>query len=233
MEKLFKYIGKKAGHTFKKSKWIYDSVLGDEEDVIQAEYQFGLYMTKDLQKSNKITRADLLVEIGENLVKKVKSMHKFNFIKMYSDEVNAFALPGGFIFMNSAIIAFCDEDKDQIAFILAHEMAHVVKGHAFSRLLAEYSINTISRLIKATGLLQTAAKELTRKFLITHYSRENEFEADEFGIRLMTAAGYKPNGAIEFFKKLEKLNSEKANYPEYFSSHPKTNARLENIRKTL
>lgn len=233
MDKLFKYIGGKAGHIYKKSKWVFDSVLGDENDAVKAEYQFGLYMTKDLQKNNKITRADLLVEIGDKLTKKIKSLHKFNFIKMYSDEVNAFALPGGFIFMNSAIINFCDEDKDQLAFILAHEMAHVIKGHAFNRLLAEYSINTISRLVKATGLLQTAAKELTRKFLITHYSRENEFEADEFGVRLMTAAGYQSKGASEFFKKLEKLNSDKANYPEYFSSHPNTKARLENIRKLL
>jgi predicted Zn-dependent protease len=112
-------------------------------------------------------------------------------------------------------------------------MAHVIKKHASNRLLTEYSINTISRLVKATGLLQTAAKELTRKFLISHYSRENEFEADEFGVRLMKAAGYQARGASEFCEWLEKLNSDKTNYPEYFSSHPNTKSRLENIREYL
>lgn len=108
-------------------------------------------------------------------------------------------------------------------------MAHVIKGHAYNRLLTEYSINTISKLVKATGLLQTAAKELTRKFLISHYSRENEFEADEFGLRLMKAVGYQSRGASEFFEKLEELNSDKTNSPVYFSSHPDKKSRLENI----
>lgn len=232
MEKLFQYIGKKAGQTVKKSKWIYNSVFGDEKAVVESEYQVGLYMAKDIQSNYKLSRSQAINEIGSKLVKIVNTSHKFTFIKLESNEVNAFALPGGFIFLHSAIIDFCKGDANLIAFILSHEMAHVIKGHSFERLLAEYSISTINRLIKATGLIQQAAKQLTTKYLIAKYSRENEFEADEFAVKLMSAAEYDSKGAIEFFNKLEKLSKDNSILMEYFSTHPPVESRISNV-KTL
>lgn len=233
MEKLFKYFGKKAGQTFKKSKWIYDSVLGDEEEALKSEYQFGLYMAKDIQASGKICKSELLDEIGIKLAGRLNTLHRFNFFVLESDEVNAFALPGGFIFFNKPIIDFFEDNIDETAFVLAHEMAHVVKGHSFNRLLAEYSINTISRFIRATGLLQSAAKELTVKYFKSRYSRDNELEADHFAVRLMTAAKYNPQGALSFFAKLKKMNKEGSVIPSYFSSHPSHDIRIEQVKKKM
>lgn len=233
MEKLFEYIGKKAGQAFKKSKWIYNSVLGDEEEAIESEYQFGLYMAKDIQSKGKIYRSDLLENIGRKLEKRLNTSHRFNFYILESDEINAFALPGGFIFMHKPIIKYCNENVDEIAFILAHEMSHVIKGHSFNRLMAEYSINTISRLIKVSGLLQSAAKELTAKYFKTRYSCENELEADDFAIRLMSAAKYNPQGAVDFFQRMKKLSKEKTLLPKYLTTHPQFDERISNMKKII
>lgn len=226
-------MGKKAGQTFKKSKWIYDSVLGDEEEAIKSEYQFGLYMAKDIQSNGKIFKSELIDGIGEKLKERLNTPHRFSFFILESDEVNAFALPGGFIFLNKPMLKFCNENINELAFVISHEMAHVIKGHSFNRLLAEYSISTISRLIRVSGLLQSAAKEITTKYLRTRYSRDNELEADEFALRLMSAAKFNSNGAIDFFNKLNQMNKNNSLLPEYFSTHPPIETRIDQVKKNI
>ncbi len=233
MEKFFKYLGRKAGETYNKSKWIYSSIFGDEEEAIKAEYTFGRQMTKELMKKRKIASSKLLDAVADKLVDRLNTKRKFQFFVIESSEINAFALPGGFIFFTESILKFCNYDEEEIAFILSHEIAHIIKGHSFNRLLAEYSLATIGKFIRVTGVFQQAAKEITRKYLSSKYSRENEFEADEFGIRLMKAAKYNPQGAIRFFERMKSLKEEDSLFPQYFSTHPSTDERMKNVRKAM
>lgn len=233
MEKLFKYLGRKAGETYKKSKWIYASILGDEEDAIKAEYHFGLQMAKEMQAQSDTFKSELLDRIGAELADRLNTKRKFNFIVIRASEVNAFALPGGFIFFTDSMIKFCENDVNELAFVISHEIAHIIKGHSFNRLLTEYSLATIGRFIRVSGVFQQAVKEITRKYLSTRYSRENEFEADQFGVRLMKAAKYDTQGAIRFFEKMKKLKEDKTLFPEYFSSHPSTEERILQIKKHI
>ena len=202
MDKIFQYLGKRAGKAAKKGKWFYNSVLGSEEDTIKAEFSFGYEMAKEISNKYKLVKEPLTAKIGTQLKTRLSTKHRFNFYTIKSDEVNAFALPGGFIFVTNSLLEFCEFDEDAIAFVLAHEMGHVIKGHTLNSLLAQYSVNALSTILRTTGLVQNAAKQLFAKYLITNYSRENEFEADRAALKIMKLLDFNTNAAKTFFVKL-------------------------------
>jgi predicted Zn-dependent protease len=230
LDRLFQYFGRKAGKAYKKGRWFYDSLLGDEEEAIKAEFAFGYEMAKDIASQSEFDKDLLVKSIGATIKSKISSKHKFNFYTIKSNEVNAFALPGGFIFLTDSILKLCNRNEDEIAFIVCHEMAHVIKGHAMDRILAQYSINTLAGLVRTTGMLQNAAKQLAAKYLTTSYSRDNEFEADLLGTKLMMKSGYKSEGV---FNLLERLRQDEVGTLPYFSSHPDIDDRKAEVKNYL
>lgn len=226
---FFEGLGKKAGEAYNKSRWLYDSLLGSEEERIASEFKLGHQMAKEITAESEWVEIEFINVLHKRLAAWIKSPHRFNCTVIRSEEVNAFALPGGYIFLTDAIVNFCERNEDELAFIIAHEMGHVVKGHAFDRMIAEHSIQVISKWLRAGGLLGAAAKQATLKFLKTQYSRDNEHEADDFGIRLTLAAGYDSKGAVRMFERLKTLGE--SDIPEYFSTHPSFNSRIAQIKK--
>ena len=87
----------------------------------------------------------------------------------------------------------------------------------------------ISKWLRDGRFLGATAKQATLKFLKTQYSRDNEYEADDFGIRLTLAAGYDSKGAVRMFERLKTLGQ--SDIPEYFSTHPSFNSRIAQIKK--
>ena len=231
MDAFFERLGKKAGETFNKSRWLYDSLLGSEEEAIASEYKLGRQMAQAIRAESETVDIEFIDVIYKRLARWINTAHRFNCAVIRSDEVNAFVLPGGFIFLTDAILDHCQRNKDELAFIIAHEMGHVVKGHAFDRMIANHSIQVVSKWLRVGGLLGAAAKQAALKFLSTQYSRDNEHEADDFGIRLAMAAGYDSRGAIRMFEHLKTLGE--PDIPEYFSTHPSFNSRIAQIRKTM
>ena len=231
MDSFFKRLGKKAGETYNKSRWLYDSLLGSEEERIASEYKLGHQMARQVTAESEWVEIEWIEMLYKRLAKWINTSHRFHCTIIRSDEVNAFVLPGGFIFLTDAIVNHCERNEDELAFIIAHEMGHVVKGHAFDRMIAEHSIQVISKWLRAGGILGAAAKQATLKFLKTQYSRDNEYEADDFGIRLALAAGYDPKGAIRIFERLKALGE--SDIPEFFSTHPAFDSRIAQIKKAV
>ncbi len=230
MDAFFKGLGKKAGETYKKSRWIYDSLLGTEAEAIASEYKLGHQMAQEIIASSEGVEIEFIDGLTKRLAAWINTTHRFTCTVLRSDDVNAFVLPGGFIFLTDALVNHCENNKDELAFVIAHEMGHVVKGHAFDRMIAEHSIQVISTWLRAGGLLGNAAKQATLKFLKTQYSRDNEHEADDFGIRLTMAGGYDPQGAVHMFERLKALGE--SDIPEFFSTHPAFDSRIAQIKKT-
>ena len=233
MDKLFQYLGKRAGKAVKKGKWFYNSVLGSEEDTIKAEFSFGYEMAKEISNKYKLVKEPITAKIGTQLKTRLSTKHRFNFYTIKSDEVNAFALPGGFIFVTNSLLEFCEFDEDAIAFVLAHEMGHVIKGHTLNSLLAQYSVNALSTILRTTGLVQNAAKQLFAKYLITNYSRENEFEADMTALKIMKLLGFNSDAAKTFFVKLQAKEYDSSFLPSYFSTHPPLKERIKKVEETI
>ena len=229
MDSFFEGLGKKAGETYNKSRWLYDSLLGSEEERIASEYKLGRQMAKEITAESESVEIEFIDVLYKRLAAWINTPHRFTCAVIRSSDVNAFVLPGGFIFLTADIVNHCERNENELAFIIAHEMAHVVKGHAFDRMIAEHSIQVISKWLRAGGLLGAAAKQATLKFLKTQYSRDNEQEADDFGIRLAMAAGCDPKGAIRMFERLKALGE--SDIPEYFSTHPSFESRIAQIKE--
>ncbi len=220
--------------------WIWQSVTGSEADAIRVENQVGRDLAKEIRKQlardSEQKTTQILNEIGPNLAKCVaKKLREFNFEVVKSDGPNAFALPGGFIFVTRSLVELCDRDRDELAFILGHEMAHVIRGHAIKRIMSNSAVNVASRAVPVRGQLSAWLRKVGIKFLESAYSQELEFQADKLGVCLADAAGYNPNASIKLLGRLSELNlsDSKSITGNYFSSHPAFDVRISNINRFL
>ena len=140
--------------------------------------------------------SELLDELAAALAERVRNpLHRFEVTAAAGNHPTAFALPGGYIFVAPALVELTGRDRDQLAFVIGHEMAHVIRGHAIDRIKLEWSQKALSAVSVATPAGRTVAPWLRRVgvgWLERAYSREQEFEADELGGRLMRAAAFDP-----------------------------------------
>jgi predicted Zn-dependent protease len=238
MGKLLEHLFRKAGRTYGTTKWVFTALAGTEEEAIEAEYALGAYLAKEIREQFEVVddsaKDELIRTIGGNLSDRLTNQKRqFHFYILNSPEVNAFALPGGFIFITRLLLNFCESDKNEIAFVLGHEMGHVVKGHALDRMVANSLIGVISKLGPGSGVVGGLTKQTLAKLLYSTYSQDQELEADLFGIRISDAARYDPNAAVSFMQRMQKVRSEKDGFllDKYFSSHPQHAVRLRNLQQ--
>ncbi len=234
MEEIFKYLGRKAGQKFRKGKWVYKSLLGSEEEAVQAEYYIGREISAEIKKQNTVDPnpeiKELLNNIGTKLTGRLTNKYrKFFFDSLVSSDVNAFALPGGFIYTTSAILKLSEYNENEIAFVLGHEIGHVVKWHIFNRTIANSSLNFFSMVSKPAGLLSSVAVRTINSLMQNSYSRDQELEADNFGTKLMYAAGFDPNSAVTLLQKLGETQKANPGIFNYFSTHPVMRDRISQI----
>ena len=237
MAGFFYNLGKKAGPKIRKGKWVWQSLTGTEEEIVAAEHKVGCDLSAEIRLQMDVSidadKLKLVEEIGSKLSRWVSSKHrKFKFEVIVQGKANAFALPGGFIFITESLLDLCGEDGDAAAFVLAHEMAHVIRGHAIDRLITSSAINVASRTPATAGAVGVWLKRVGVNFLESAYSQDAETEADTLGARLTAAAGYDVSGAVRLFEKLSKLDDQKklSILSEYFSTHPQLAVRIRNIK---
>jgi predicted Zn-dependent protease len=237
---LFYNLGRKVGPKVRKAKWMWQTIASSESDAIKVEYEVGLDLVREIrqqlghQQQPQIDQ--LLNEIGNRLAACVANKYRrFNFETVKGAEPNAFALPGGFIFVTQSLVELCRYDKNEVACILGHEMAHIIKGHAMNRIISNSAITAASRAAPIRGVLSGWLRKVGVQFLESAYSRDLESEADRLGVRLVTAAGYEPNACVKLFSRLAKLKSQpnELDLGSYFSSHPPFKVRIENIKNQL
>jgi predicted Zn-dependent protease len=237
MSKLFYRLGKIAGPSVRKAKWFWQTATNSQAEAIKAEYEVGRDMAADVRRSlgtdpDRRT-GEILDEVGCRLAGYVADkLHSFSFESVNSPVPEAFCLPGGFIFVSRAIVELCQANKDEIAFILAHEMTHVIRGHVMERMISNSAIAAASRASPIRDVLSACLREAGAKFLQSAYSQDQELEADKLAVHLVAAAGYDPRGSIRFFQRLAK-SIDQSNLGDYFSSHPSCKARIENITTFL
>ena len=165
----------------------------------------------------------------------VNRSRKFSFEIIKGDEPNAFALPGGFIFVTRSLMELCQYNQDEVAFILAHEMGHVIRGHAMNRIISNSAIATASRAAPIRGVLSGWVRKVGVQFLESAYSQDMESDADKLGVRLVAAAGYDPQACVRLLSRLAELSKPAGQFDlgGYFSSHPPFDVRIRNINRFL
>ncbi len=237
---LFYNLGKKLGPRVRKAKWVWESLTGTEADVVRLEQRVGLDLAQEARRQLQIDRdprsRKILDDVGSRLAARVASkLRSFHFEAFRAGEPNAFALPGGYIFVSRSILALCQEDTDQVAFVLAHEMSHVISGHALERVLANSAISVVSQVTPAPGVLGPWLRRVGVRFLETAYSRDHELAADRLAVQLVAAAGYQPHACVTLFENLAESSrsSDPLSLGQYFSTHPSFDLRINSVRPFL
>jgi predicted Zn-dependent protease len=239
-DNLFYHLGRKMGPKLRKARWMWESFTGTEADAIRLERAVGLDLAteagRQIPLDTDVRTTQVLDRIGNRLSACVANpLRSFHFRGFHVDEPNAFALPGGYIFVSRSILELCRWDEGEIAFLLGHEMAHVVRGHAIERIVTNSAISLASRAAPVQGVLAGWLRSVGVKFLETAYSRDQESQADLLGLRLALAAGYDPQSSLRLFSRLAELkkSSPSLSLGEYFSSHPACETRVQDLRHYL
>ncbi|HWG22180.1 MAG TPA: M48 family metallopeptidase [Terracidiphilus sp.] len=201
-----------------------------------SEIKMGKGYAMEIEKSTKFITDPVVTEyvnrIGQNLVKNSDCKVPFTIKIIDSDEINAFALPGGFFFVNSGLILNADEEAE-MAGVMAHEIAHVCAHHAAREMtrMNYAQLGTIP-LIMMTGYSWTGygiyeAAQFAVPITFLKFSRDFEAQADYLGVQYMYRAGYDPQAFITFFEKIQALEKRKPGLvAKAFSDHPQTPDRI-------
>jgi hypothetical protein len=201
-----------------------------------SEIKMGKMYASEIEKSTKFITDPVVTEyvnrIGQNIVKNSDCKVPFTIKVIDSDEINAFALPGGFFFVNSGLILNADEEAE-MAGVMAHETAHVCAHHAAREMtrMNYAQLGTIP-LIMMTGYSWTGygiyeAAQFAVPVAFLKFSRDFEAQADYLGIQYMYRAGYDPQAFISFFEKVQALEKRKPGLvAKAFSDHPQTPDRI-------
>ena len=206
------------------------------------EIGVGAQYSQEVLKSSHMITDPVVTEyvnrIGQNIVKNSDAKVPFTIRVIDSDEINAFALPGGFFFVNSGLILAADEESE-LAGVMAHEISHVIAHHAAREMTrANYAqIGEIGSMIflggwTGYGIYEGSQIAIPMTFL--KFSRNFEAEADYLGVQYMYKAGYDPQGMITMFEKLEALEKQKpGTLAKAFEDHPPTGDRITNIENEI
>jgi len=162
----------------------------------------------------------------------------YSFYVLDTDMVNAFAAPGGYIFVTKGILKSM-ADEAELAAVIGHEIGHVTARHSMKAMEKQYgyqAVLSVAAMVTQRDLsgLQQYTDYLTNMLLLG-YGRDNEFQADSLGARYAMAAGYDGRGAVDFFRKLEKMEGGKRanDLQKLFQSHPPTKERIKKLEAQL
>ncbi len=239
MAALFYNLGKMLGPKVRKGKWVWKSLTASTDDSIVAEREVGLDIASSIKRTMTFAPAKeqkLACHSGRKLAKKIANKKmKFNFFVYIDQSPNAFAVPGGFVFISSSLLDLYRESQDMAAFVIAHEMGHITRKHAVNRLINSMTVSAVTRALPAKGRIASVIKNTGLKFFQSAYSQSQELEADAFGLKLMTAAGFDPKAAPKALKKLDQCHQkgERSIKDEYFSTHPETSKRIDELKALL
>lgn len=206
------------------------------------EVAIGQGMAEQVEKEEKILADTVWQNYLNDVGQKIAAVSDRKDIKYYfkvieSDQINAFAAPGGYIYFYTGLLREMDNEGEMAA-VMAHEISHVVGRHSIKRLQTALGVATAYQLVfgeDGTSDVLNVAIGVGMNLLMADYSRDNEREADQYGIHYMVKAGYDPQGAIGMFEKLAALGGggEYSVFEKLASSHPETQERIRNAKTQI
>lgn len=208
---------------------------------IEKEIALGKQMAQEVERQAKIVNDPVIAEyvnrVGQNLVRNSDAKVPFTIKVLDAEEINAFALPGGFFFVNTGVLLNADSEAE-MAGVMAHEIAHVAARHGTRQATRGQIINYASLPLIFMGgwtgyaIYQGAGLAIPLGFLT--FSRVFESEADYLGLQYLYKAGYDPTAFVDFFEKIQSKERKKpGTMSKVFSTHPMTDDRIRNAQKEI
>ena len=224
-------LGNQSRKPARQARWMWASFAGTEDESIRAEQEYGQECARvfSAQFRGKVSQTDrdLVANIGARLAEAVKDpRRKFEFAVADSNLANAFALPGGYVFITKSLLDLCERNQNEIAFFLSHEIGHVLRGHAKDRMTADTLLNAVGARLPAAG-------QMLRHLLSKGYSRMQEAEADQEAFRLAARAGFDAHASVKALERLGQVAPSSSGLMEYLSSHPPISERIEELKKCV
>ena len=206
----------------------------------EREVALGQNIARQVPKEFEISQNPLYIERVRTIGAKIAAVCDRKELNYYfdiidNDDKNAFSLPGGFIYIHRGLLDILDSD-DELAFVLAHEVSHIVARHSIKKLQASMGYNLL--------MLATIPAEKSPQFyqglsfalaqIMVAYSRLDEFTADEMAVKYVELAGYDPLAGISVTEKLYKQHAQEEARPlSYFRTHPYPVQRITHIKEVL
>jgi len=171
--------------------------------------------------------------VGHTIAQLNDGGFKWRFGLLRTDSVNAFATPGGFVLVTAGLVKQL-QSEDELAFVLAHEVAHVLRRHHYRVVIRQRLAETAAKNLQAaTGDLGNAAlSQASAQIYARGLDKSSEFEADRQGVELMTQAGYDPAASIGVLERLQKLKGDDPQAELLFATHPSPAERLDTLLQT-
>ncbi|MBV9624536.1 MAG: M48 family metalloprotease [Acidobacteria bacterium] len=208
---------------------------------LEKQIAMGKQISQQVETQSKVIQDPVISEyinrLGQNLVRNSDSQVPFTIKVIDSDDINAFALPGGFFYVNSGLILAADEEAE-LAGVMAHEIGHVAACHAARENTRANLMQMMTiPLIFMGGPIGYAAYEgagLAVPLTFLKFSRGFEAEADYLGLEYMYRAGYDPQAFISFFEKVQAQEKKKpGTISKAFATHPQTPDRIERSQQEI
>jgi predicted Zn-dependent protease len=216
----------------------------------EEERNLGKQVFSEIEKTgtllNDLFLLGFVERVGRTLLAEVGTTpFEYRFYVVNSQEPNAFAIPGGYIFVTTGLLVMA-ENEQEVAGVMSHEIAHVTMRHISHLIDRSKRINLASMVAMIAGMLMAgggkggeamaAAAMAAQQALLLKYTRENETDADQNSLHYLTRAGYDPNGLLSFMKKMSRYGMTAGpKIPTYLSTHPATDDRIalmENLIQT-
>jgi beta-barrel assembly-enhancing protease len=210
---------------------------------LEHEIALGKSLAQEVERSSKLIDDPVVTEyvnrVGQNLVRNSDARVPFTIKVIDSDEVNAFALPGGFFYVNSGLILRAQEESE-LAGVMAHEISHVTARHGTKNATKGEAMQLamIPLMLLGPGgwagygIYEAASLAIPVTYL--KFSRDAEREADFLGLQYMYKAGYDPNSYVTFFERIQADEKRRpGTIPKVFSTHPPTPERIEATQKEI
>ena len=209
---------------------------------LEKEMALGRQLAQEVQRQARMVDDSLIAEfvnrLGQNLARNSDAKAPFTFHVVDAPALNAFALPGGYVFVNAGLIEIA-EDEDELAGAMAHEIAHVAARHmtrqATKSQLAKLAAAPLGAVLGGwTGYAATQGAGVAIPMTFLSFGRKDEAEADYLGVQYAYAAGYDPTGVISIFEKMESLERKQPGaVSKAFSSHPQDADRISQTQREI
>lgn len=206
---------------------------------LEEEWQLGQQLSQDIAKQvrfNNDPAVNAYVRnMGQRIVQNAPAPFNqlpWNFYVVQDPSINAFAIPGGHVYVHTGLIANAD-NAAELAGVIGHEISHVVARHSTEQISRQYGLSALASIVlgQNPGVLQQIAAQIVAGGTLARFSREAEREADRLGIQAMASAGYDPRGMASMFEELlEHRKGQPSRVEQFFSTHPLTEDRIRDAR---
>lgn len=207
----------------------------------EEEIKLGKNLAVEVEKEQKVLDNPALASYVEKVGRKVAAQsdrpdvpYTFKIIDNNKD-INAFALPGGPVYINSALLKSA-ENEAELASVLGHEIAHITARHSTEQLTKQYGLALVTQIVlgENPGATAEVAANVLGSLGMLKFSRNDEIESDRLGLRYMFRAGYSPDAMVRFLGKLGQLQKERSSLvTNLLSTHPMSQQRIDAVKQEI